>query len=101
MHAFGFLTAPSQALKVFTLRGMPRGGVQELASLGPHDLHRAMVPRGFFSPDPPYWGPTKGAALFWVWCAQELGPNSCRNLDRDAQRKVKTHFILTQAGRFC
>jgi hypothetical protein len=59
-----------------------------------------MVPRGFLSPDPPHWGPTKETAQFHVWCAQELGPNGCRNLDRDALREVKTHFILTQVGHF-
>jgi hypothetical protein len=94
MHASGFLTASSQVLKVFTVRGVPGGP-------GPHNLHGAMVPRGFVNPDPPHWGSTKGTALFRVWCAQELGPNGCRNLDRVAQREVKTHFILTQAGRFC
>jgi hypothetical protein len=41
------------------------------------------------------------AALFCVWHAQELGPNGCRNLDRDAQREVRTHFTLTQVGHFC
>jgi hypothetical protein len=76
-------------------------GVQELVGSGPHDLHRAAVPHDFLSPDPPHWGLTKGDDLFWVWCAQELGPNSYRNLNRDAQREVKTHFILTQVGRFC
>jgi hypothetical protein len=30
------------------------------------------VPRGSLSLDPPQWGPAKGAALFWVWCAREL-----------------------------
>jgi hypothetical protein len=59
------------------------------------------MPRGFLSLDPPQWGPTKGAALFRVWCARELGSNGCRNLDRDAQRDVKTHFILTKVGHFC
>jgi hypothetical protein len=39
-------------------------GVQELAYPGPHDLHGATVPHGFLSPDPPHWGPAKGAALF-------------------------------------
>jgi hypothetical protein len=39
--------------------------------------------------------------LFWVWCARELGPNGCRNLDKDAQKEVRTHFILTQVRRFC
>jgi hypothetical protein len=77
------------------------GGVWELTYLEPNDLHRIMVPRGFLSPDIPYWGPAKGAALFWVWCARELGPNGCRNLDRDTQREVKTYFILTQVGHFC
>jgi hypothetical protein len=77
------------------------GGVQELTCLGPHNLHRDMVPRGFLRPYPPYWGPAEGAALFQVWCAQELGPNSCRKLDRDAQREVKTYFVLTQVGCFC
>jgi hypothetical protein len=79
--------------------GVP--GVQELACPGPHDLHGDMVSHGFLSPDPPHWGPTKGTALFWVWCTQELRPNGCRNLGRDAQREVKTHFVLTQVGRFC
>jgi hypothetical protein len=76
-------------------------GVQELACPGPHNLHRAMVPRGFLSPDPPYWGPAKGAALFCVWYAQELRCNGCRNLDRDSQREVKSYFTLNQVGRFC
>jgi hypothetical protein len=58
------------------------------------------VPCGFLSLDPPYQGSSDGAALFWGWCTQELGPNVCRNLDRDAQREIKTHFILTQVGRF-
>jgi hypothetical protein len=67
MHTSGFLTTPSQAPKVFTLRGMPGGGgVWELTYQGAHDLHRATVPRRFLSPDPPYWGPVKGAALFLV-----------------------------------
>jgi hypothetical protein len=61
-HASRFLIVLSQAPKVFTLRGVPGGS-------GPHNLHRAMVPRGFLSPDPPHWGLTKGADLFWVWCA--------------------------------
>jgi hypothetical protein len=30
-----------------------------------------------------------------------LRSNDCRNLDRDAQREVKTYFILTQVGCFC
>jgi hypothetical protein len=76
-------------------------GVQELACLRPHDLHGAIVPCGFLSSDPPHYGPAKGAALLQVWCAQELGPNGCRNLGRDAQREVKTHFILTQVVYFC
>jgi hypothetical protein len=79
-------------------RRMPPGGggsVLELAYLGPHNLHGATVSHDFLSPDPPHWGPTKRATLFWVWYAQELGPNGCRNLDRDTQREVKTHFILT------
>jgi hypothetical protein len=59
-HPFGFLTAPGQARKVFTLRGVP------------HD---------FLSPDARYGSPAKGAALSWVWGPQELGPNGCRNLD--------------------
>jgi hypothetical protein len=33
--------------------------------------------------------------------AQMKAVNGCRNLDRDAQREVKTHFTLTQVGRFC
>jgi hypothetical protein len=77
MHTSEFLTAPSQAPKVFTLRGMP-GGLES------HDFYGATVPCGFFTPDPPHWIMTKGGALFQVWCAQELGPNGCRNLDRDA-----------------
>jgi hypothetical protein len=76
-------------------------GVRELACLGPHDLHGATVSREFLSPDPPHMGPAKGAALFRIWCAQELGSNGCRNLDKDAYREVKTYFILTQVGRFC
>jgi hypothetical protein len=40
-------------------------------------------------------------ALFQVWCARELGPNGFRNLDKDAQKYVRIHFILTQVGRFC
>jgi hypothetical protein len=55
-----------------------------------------MVPRGFLNPDPPHWGPAKGTALFRIWCAQELGPNGCRNLNKDAQGEVKTHL-----RRFC
>jgi hypothetical protein len=87
--------------KVFTLRGVPGGGVQKLACLGSHDLHGATVPCGFLNLDPPHRGPAKGAALFWVWCAQELGPNGCINLDRVAQREVKTQFVVTQVGHFC
>jgi predicted short-subunit dehydrogenase-like oxidoreductase (DUF2520 family) len=41
-HASVFLTVLSQAPKVFTVRGVPRGGVRELTCLGPHDLHGAM-----------------------------------------------------------
>jgi hypothetical protein len=48
-----------------------------------------------------HWSLAKGTDLFWVWCTEELGPNGCRNLDRDAQREVKTHFALTQVGHFC
>jgi hypothetical protein len=76
-------------------------GIQELTCPGPHDLHGATVPCGFLSRNPPHWGPTKRAGLFWSWCTHELGPNGCRNLDRDAHREVKTHFILTRVGRFC
>jgi hypothetical protein len=101
MHASRFLTMASQAPKVFTLHGVPGGGgVRELAYPRPHDLHGATVPHNFLNPDPPYWVPAEGAALFWVWCTQELGPNDCRNLDRDAQREVKTHFNITQVGCF-
>jgi hypothetical protein len=55
MHASEFLTALSQAPKVFTVCIMSGGGgVQELTCPRPHDMHRAMVPRGFLSPDPPH-----------------------------------------------
>jgi hypothetical protein len=47
MHASRFLTAPNQAPKVFTVCGVPGGP-------GSHDLHRAMVPCGFLSLDPPH-----------------------------------------------
>jgi hypothetical protein len=60
-----------------------------------------MVPRDFLSSDPPHCGPTKGTALFWVWCAQKMGLNGYGNLDRDTQREVKTYFTLTQIGCFC
>jgi hypothetical protein len=95
-HASGYLTTLSQAPKVLTC--VACRGVRELACPGSHDLHGAAVPRDFLSPDPPHWGLAKRAALLRVWCAQELGPNSCRNLDRDTQREVKTHFILIQVG---
>jgi hypothetical protein len=45
-----------------------------------------------------YWA---RATLFQVWHTRELGPNCCRNLDRDAQREVRTHFTLTQVRRLC
>jgi hypothetical protein len=82
MHGFRFLTAlvrpPKSSLCVSCQ------GVRELACLGTHDLHGAMVPHDFLSSDPPHWGPTKGTALFRVWCAQKLGLNGCENLNRDA-----------------
>jgi hypothetical protein len=89
MHAFWFLTTLSLAPKVFTLCVVSGGGgVWELICLRPHNLHGTTVPHDFLSPYPPHWGPAKGAALFQVWCTQELGPNGCRNLDRDAERDV-------------
>jgi hypothetical protein len=70
MHVSGFLTASSQAPKVFTLRGMPggggEGGVRELTFPRPHDLHGGTVPHDFLSIDPPHWGSVKRAALLWV-----------------------------------
>jgi hypothetical protein len=33
-----------------------------------------MVPHDFLSLDPPHRGPTKGTALFQVWCVRELAP---------------------------
>jgi hypothetical protein len=32
--------------------------------------------------------------------AQKMGYNGCINLDRDAQREIKTYFILIQVGHF-
>jgi hypothetical protein len=61
-HASRFLTTPSQAPKVFTVRVVP--GVWKLTCLGSHNLHEAMVPRGFLSPDPPHSGLAKGTTLF-------------------------------------
>jgi hypothetical protein len=43
--AFEFLTAPSQAPKVFTRHGVPGEGGLGTHCLGPHDLPGAMVPR--------------------------------------------------------
>jgi hypothetical protein len=55
MHASGFLIVLSQAPKVFTMRVVQGGaGVRELACPRPHDLHGAMVPRGFLNPGPPH-----------------------------------------------
>jgi hypothetical protein len=59
MHTSGFLTAPSQAPTVFTLRGVP--GVRELACPGPHNLHEAMVAHDFLNLDPPQWGSGQGS----------------------------------------
>jgi hypothetical protein len=68
MHVSGFLTASSQAPKVFTLRGMlgGEGGVRELTCPRPHDLHGGTVPHDFLSIDPPHLGSVKRAALLWV-----------------------------------
>jgi hypothetical protein len=61
----------SQAPKAFTLCGVPE--IQELACPVPHDLHRAMMPRGFLSPDPPHW----------VWPRELLysGPGALKRWD--------------------
>jgi hypothetical protein len=75
-------------------------GVRELTCPVPHNMYGAMVPRSSHNLDPPHWGPTKGTVLFRFWCAQELGPNDCRNLHRDALREVKAHFIIIQVGCF-
>jgi hypothetical protein len=83
----GFLIASSQTPKVFTLRGVPEDPETHL--FGTPRLHEATVPHDFLNLDPPQWGLANGAH-------RELGPNGCRNLDKDAQRDVKTHFILTQ-----
>jgi hypothetical protein len=40
-------------------------------------------------PRPTLWGPAKGAALFRLWCTQELGPNGCRNLEEMLREKLK------------
>jgi hypothetical protein len=72
-----FLTTLCQAPEVFTVRVM-------LGGPRPHDLHGVMVPHDFLSPDPCHWGLAKGNAMFRVWCAQKLGSNGYRNLDRDA-----------------